>query len=129
MEEICNLGERFDRFCEQFRPAMRTQTHDTSEYGVRYVSGLLRLEGKRTIVNISRQTGVKSQTRQQFISDSPWSGAELIKAVQADIKEHAIWQQGAVPVVDESASEKAGKAVQVRVGSIMDGWARWTCAR
>lgn len=87
---------------------MRTKTHDTSEYGVQYVSGLLRLETKRNITNISRKTGISSQNMQQFISDSPWSGPALIKAVQSQVKEHPIWEEGAMLVLDESADEKAG---------------------
>lgn len=88
---------------------MRTKTHDTSEYGVEYVSGLLRLEEKRNITHISRKIGIESQNMQQFISDSPWSGPGLIQAVQAQLKQHPIWEQGAILVVDESADEKAGE--------------------
>lgn len=88
---------------------MRTKTHDTSEYGVQYVGGLLRLEEKRNIAQISRRLGVESQNMQQFISDSPWSGPGLIQAVQAQVKAQPVWEQGAILVVDESADEKAGE--------------------
>ena len=67
--EMPALGNRLYNFCEQFRPLMRTKTHDTSQYGVEYVSGLLRLDTKRNITEISRQVGVASQNMQQFISD------------------------------------------------------------
>lgn len=89
---------------------MRSKTHDTSEYGVEYVSGLLRLEADRNITQISRQVGVESQNMQQFISDSPWSGRKLIEEVQRHIQEHRAWEVGAVLVLDESADEKAGEA-------------------
>ena len=39
----------------------RTQTRDTSEYGYRYLSGLLRMTAERTIANISRQAGISEQ--------------------------------------------------------------------
>ncbi|GIK42952.1 MAG: hypothetical protein BroJett011_67850 [Chloroflexota bacterium] len=55
------LGDRLYNFCEQIRPLMRTKTHDTSQYGRDYVSGLLRLDTKRNITEISRQVGVASQ--------------------------------------------------------------------
>lgn len=88
---------------------MRTQTHDTSAYGVEYVSGLLRMPTKRTITAISRQTGIASQNMQQFISDSPWAGRQLIEAVQAEVKGHPAFAE-AVAVIDESAEVKAGTA-------------------
>lgn len=88
---------------------MRTKTNDTSGYGVQYVSGLLRLPTKRTIVNISRQTGVAPQNMQQFISDSPWVAGRVIEQVQAEVKVHPAFA-GAVLVVDESADEKAGES-------------------
>lgn len=88
---------------------MRTKTHDTREYGVQYVSGLLRLEEKRNMAQISRKLGLEGQNMQQFISDSPWSGRGLIQAVQGQIKQHPIWEQGAIRVIDESADEKAGE--------------------
>lgn len=92
---------------------MRTKTHDTSGYGVEYVSGLVRMTSQRTITEISRQTGVASQNMQQFISDSPWAGPSLIEAVQEEVKRHPALAE-AVAVIDESAVEKAGA---VTVGS------------
>lgn len=87
---------------------MQTKTHDTSVYGVEYVSGLLRLPTKRTITEISRQTGIASQNMQQFISDSPWAGAKLMEAVQSEVKIHPVFAE-AVAVIDESAEVKAGE--------------------
>ena len=88
---------------------MKTQTHNKSQYGLEYVSGLLRLESKRNITNISRKTEVNSQNMQHFISNSPWSARELIKGIQQDLRTHSEWQNEAVLVVDESADEKAGE--------------------
>jgi SRSO17 transposase len=86
---------------------MKTKTHDTSQYGVEYVSGLLRLEGNRTMSEISRHSGIASQNMQQFMSDSPWSGWGLIDQVQAEIKDHPAFAE-AVLVIDESADDKNG---------------------
>lgn len=61
------------------------------------------------MAEISRRVGVESQSMQQFISDSPWSGPGLVQTVQAKISQHPIWDQGAVLVIDESADEKAGE--------------------
>ena len=59
---------------------MRTRTRDTSQYGLDYISGLLRMKTKRNINNIARTVGVPEQNMQQFISDSPWSGNDELMA-------------------------------------------------
>ena len=46
---------------------------------------------------------------QQFISDSPWSGSDLISVLQQDISAHPHFREGAVLLADESAEEKAGE--------------------
>lgn len=86
---------------------MRTQTHDTSRYGVAYLSGLLRLEERRTYTAISREQGVSLQNMQQFMSDSPWAGRKMIDQVAAEVKVHPVFAT-AMLVLDESADEKSG---------------------
>lgn len=87
---------------------MRTKTRDTSEYGFHYISGLIRMEAKRTMANIGRKTDVSEQNMQQFISDSPWSGRALISALQTEIGFREEFSEGSVFLIDESAEEKAG---------------------
>lgn len=67
------------------------------------------MEHKRNISQIARTAEVPEQNMQQFISDSPWSGAGLIEQLQADIGAHRHYQQGSVLLIDESADEKAGE--------------------
>ena len=86
----------------------RTKTHNQSEHAYGYVSGLVRIESKRTMANIARQTGMDEQETQHFISDSPWSGPGLIEAVQQAVQVHPEFACGAMLVVDESAEEKTG---------------------
>lgn len=88
---------------------MRTKTGDTSEYGIHYVSGLLRMDTERNIVNISRKTGQSSQNMQHFISHSPWSARKLIARIQEEIISRGEMDEGAMLLLDESANEKAGK--------------------
>ena len=88
---------------------MRTRTRDTSQYGLDYIRGLLRMKAKRNINNIARTASVPEQNMQQFISDSPWSGYDLITVLQQDIGRHSQFQQESVLVIDESADEKAGE--------------------
>lgn len=107
LDEVSKLGERLSEFYDRFRKHLRTQTRDTSEYGLDYIGGLLRMETKRNMANIGRKTNKSGQNLQHFISNSPWSGRDLIEAVQQEIKSHAAFEK-AVLVLDESAEEKAG---------------------
>jgi SRSO17 transposase len=104
------MEQRLTDFYDRFRSNVCTKTRDTSEYGLCYVSGLLRMETKRTMTNIGRKTDVPEQNMQHFMSNSPWPGRELIYAVQDDIKVHSEFQTGAILALDESAEEKAGES-------------------
>ena len=86
---------------------MRTKTRDSSSYGFDYLSGLLRIETKRTMANISRKTGRPYQNMHHFMSNSPWSGPGLIAMVQNEVKRHPEFQE-AIAILDESADERAG---------------------
>jgi SRSO17 transposase len=109
LDEVAKLGQRLQDFYNRFRRHTRTRTRDTSEYGLRYVSGLLRLEDKRNMARIGRKTNVPGQNMQHFISNSPWSGRDLTLAIQDDVKQHPEFRSGAVLVLDESAAERAGE--------------------
>ncbi len=87
---------------------MTTKTHDTSLYGVAYLSGLLRLQENRSYTAISREQRLPMQNMQQFMSDSPWAGSRTIGQVQAEVRVHPAFA-GAVLVLDESADEKSGE--------------------
>jgi len=109
IEAIEGLGERLTAFHGQYREYMRSKTRDTSEYGLHYLSGLLRMESQRTMANIGRLSAIGEQNMQQFISDSPWSASRLIAKVQAEISDRAEYQSGSVLIFDESADAKAGE--------------------
>jgi SRSO17 transposase len=74
-----------------------------------YISGLLRLEARRNMAHIGRQTGVSEQNMQHFMSQSPWSGREAIQAMQEAVAQRADWR-GGVLIVDESGDAKYGDA-------------------
>jgi SRSO17 transposase len=108
LDEIKQLDQRLQCFYDRFRVHARPKTQDSSEYGLRYVSGLLRMETKRNMANIGRKTDVSIQNMHHFMSNSPWSGQGLIDAVQDDVKQHPEFQSGAMLILDESADQKAG---------------------
>ncbi|WP_297291827.1 IS701 family transposase [Oceanicoccus sp.] len=95
-------------FWQDFRPYVQTQTHDTSEYGLSYLGGLLRMKTKRNMANIGRNTAVKPQNMHHFMSNSPWSGPNLIAAIQDKVSNRAEFE-AAMLIVDESADEKGGE--------------------
>lgn len=86
---------------------MRTKTRDTSDYGFHYISGLIRLDSKRNMSHIGRQTKQPEQSMHHFMSNSPWSGRDLIEALQGDMLASGVFTE-AVLVIDESADEKSG---------------------
>jgi len=108
LDEINRLGQRLRHFYDRFRLHVRPKTQDSSEYGFCYVSGLLRMEAKRSMANIGRKTNVSIQNMHHFMSNSPWSAWGLIKAIQDDIKQHPEFRTGAMLILDESADQKAG---------------------
>lgn len=108
LEEIEQLGERLGTFYDRFRPLFRTKTRDTSDYGLAYMSGLLRMESDRNMAEIGRQAGISPQNMHHFISNSPWSHSALIQALHEDIRHHPEFQSGAILVLDESAEQKFG---------------------
>jgi len=65
------------------------------------------MENDRNLANVGRKTGISGQNLQHFVSNSSWSGEEVILAVENEIKVHPAFQE-AVLVLDESAEEKAG---------------------
>ncbi len=109
LDEIEGLPERLIEFHQNYRIWMRTSTRDTSQYGLDYISGILRMKTNRNINNIARVVGVPEQNMQQFISDSTWSASSLIETLQYDIGHHDHFAEGSVLVIDESANEKSGE--------------------
>jgi SRSO17 transposase len=98
------------RFFRYFSAAMKTKTRDTSEYGLHYVSGLLRMESKRTIANISRKTEQAMQNMQHFISQSPWSARQLLDRIREAMLGRVEFGSGTMLLLDESGNEKSGKS-------------------
>ena len=107
MDEVSGLGVQLSDIYNRFRVHVGTQTRDTSEYGLDYLSGLLCMGAKGNMANIGCKTDTCGQNLQHFISNSPWSGSELIAAVQDEIKDHPDFEK-AILGLDESAEEKAG---------------------
>jgi hypothetical protein len=66
------------------------------------VSAITRFIARRVI-----QPSNDGQNLQQFMSDSPWSGSEVFKQIQTEIKERQELLHGML-TLDESGDERAG---------------------
>lgn len=107
-ELVAGLATRLVSFWRRFRLCFRTQTRDASEYAFHYLSGQLRLEAKRTFVNLARTAAVSEQNIQHFMSNSPWPAQAVFRQVQAEITATAGLEHGGLLVLDESADAKSG---------------------
>lgn len=105
------MGANLRRFYRHFRSCFKTHTRDTSAYALRYWRGQLTMEDQRNFANIERrlEPGQDGQQLQQFMSDSPWSAAEVYERLQEDIRQDRRLQHGGVLIVDETADAKAGE--------------------
>ncbi len=88
---------------------MRTKTRDTSDYGLAYVSGLLRMETNRTMTEIGRKNSLSGQNVQHFMSNSPWRSEAVIAEIHYQVRGHPEFQNDAMLIFDESADERAGE--------------------
>ena len=118
IEEITKLGERLVSFYKRFGQYFRTKTRDTSEYGMKYISGLLRMEADRNLANVGRKTGISGQNLQHFVSNSSWSGEDVILAVENEVRVHPAFEEG-ILVLDESAEERPANTAQEQVVNTM----------
>lgn len=108
MEAVADLGKRLDRFWRYYGQKARTKTRDTRAYGLSYLKGLLRMKSSRNMAEIAREADVSEQNMRHFMSNSPWSGSEMIEQVQQTVRERPE-MAGGVLIVDESADVKYGK--------------------
>jgi len=109
LDEIEEMEQRLVDYWRRFKDWMCTQTRDTRVYGSRYLSGMLRMDSKRNMANIGRQTDVATQNMHHFMSTSPWSSQTVIRGIQDEIKGRAELRTGAMLLLDESADDQAGE--------------------
>jgi SRSO17 transposase len=67
------------------------------------------MKADRNMAEIAREAGVSEQNMQHFISNSPWSGSEMIEQVQQAVCDRPELA-GGVLIVDESADVKYGES-------------------
>lgn len=110
------LGEGLRTIWERFRSCFKTQTRDSSEYAWFYLRGLLTMDTERNYANIARRVidpTDDGQNLQQFMSDSPWSGAEVFKQIQTEIKERRELQNGMLTLDERGELYYRSRALRV----------------
>jgi hypothetical protein len=78
------------------------------------VGALLRMESRRTFTNIGRQVGLPGQNVQHFVTNSPWSAADVLRQVRREIAARPELQRGA-------AMERADRACRPEPGGHVPG--------
>jgi SRSO17 transposase len=74
------------------------------------LSGLLRMTTERNFSNIARTVGESPQNVQHFMTNSPWSGQEVLQQIREEVaQEPAFAKGGGALILDESADEKASE--------------------
>ncbi len=109
-EAVETLGQRLHGIWQRFHKCFTTARHDTSEYALYYLKGLLLLPCKRNYKNIARKVIAPEsdgQNLQQFISDSPWPASLTFDQIQSEICQDARLRGGMLSL-DESGDVRAG---------------------
>lgn len=71
--------------------------------------GQLTMESDRNFAGIANSMeNADGQAMQHFMSNSPWSGAEVFEQIWEEVRETPELQHGSLLILDESADEKAG---------------------
>ena len=109
-EAVSELSDRLRGIWSRFRECFTTRTRDPSEYAWVYLQGVLTMDTKRNFANIARRvidSKDDGQNVQQFMSDSPWSGADVFDQIQAEIGQR-VALDGGMLTLDESGTKRAG---------------------
>ncbi len=124
-EAVRSLSQRLREFHQRYAGCFQTKTRSASHRALDYMSGLLRMTSERNFATIGRMTNSAEQNIHHFMSNSPWSGRDVLLQVRAEIAQEEEFQTGGMLLLDESADEKAteqsvgaGKQYNGRLGKI-----------
>jgi SRSO17 transposase len=107
-EAVATLPGRLEAFWQRYRFQFWTKTRNVADQAQAYVSGLLRMDKKRTMRGIERQTEAGSGSLQHFMTNSPWDARGVIQQVQQEVAATPALQHETTLILDESADAKAG---------------------
>jgi SRSO17 transposase len=109
-ESVKALGHRLHGIWQRYHDSFTTMRHDTSEYALIYLKGLLLLPNNRNYVNIMRRmesSDSDGQNLQHYMSDSPWSAPAVYTQLQSEIRQDRRLRGGML-TLDESGDVRSG---------------------
>ena len=110
LEAVKQLGDRLHQVWQRYHDCFTTRRHDTSDYALVYLKGLMLLPEKRNYKNIARKViapDTDGQDLQQFMSDSPWPPNAVFGQIQSEIRQTPRLAGGMLSL-DESGYVRAG---------------------
>lgn len=110
VEAVNELGNQLQGIWQRYHPCFTTLRHDTSEYALIYLKGLMLLPNNRNYVNIMgkiESSASDGQNLQHYMSDSPWSALAVFDQIQSEIRQDQRLQGGML-TLDESGDVRSG---------------------
>lgn len=110
LEAVKDLGHDLHQLWQRYHDCWITRKHDTSEYALIYLKGLMLLPNRRNYANIARSVAEPNsdgQNLQHYMSDSPWLDANVFTRLQADIRADSRLNGGMLSL-DESGDVRSG---------------------
>jgi SRSO17 transposase len=110
LEAVKDMGHDLHQIWQRYHDCWITRKHDTSEYALIYLKGLMLLPNNRNYANIARSVDdpdSDGQNLQQYMSDSPWPAPKVFTRLQADIRADQRLQGGMLSL-DESGDVRSG---------------------
>lgn len=105
------MAGRFDLKCQAYGSHFQSGRHDLSPHARNYLTGLLGLNVRKNIGRIDeRLAEANYQGMQQFISDSPWDAAALMRQIGRDAEALLGGQDDTALYLDETSFVKKGAA-------------------
>jgi SRSO17 transposase len=105
------MASRFVECCEMFEHHFIVRGHDVTRHARHYLSGLLGTQRRKNIERIEADVAESDyQGMQQFVSDSPWDHAAVMRQVAAEAEATLGRAADTALYVDETSFVKKGDA-------------------
>ena len=104
LEAVADLGNQLHQVWQEYHDCFVSKRHDTCQYALVYLKGLMLLPCKRNYKNIARvveSPDSDGQNLQQFMSDSPWPSHAVYSRIQSEIRQEHCLHDGML-TLDES---------------------------
>lgn len=110
LEAVKDMGHDLHQIWQRYHDCWITRRHDTSDYALTYLKGLMLLPNHRNYANIARSVDdpeSDGQNLQQYMSDSSWLASKVFTRLQGDIGADQRLHGGMLSL-DESGDVRSG---------------------